>query len=210
MCFSTEVSFIAALSLGVIGTLTLKKTSSSKQYFLASIPFLFALQQLSEGFIWLHLKEGIGSEGLLTFSKSYFLTFAFLVWPIWIPLSFASLEPIKWRRILLLINLVCGVTLSLLNFIYAVQQEAIVKIVNHSIQYIGNIPSQNLLYPLIVILPTFLSSLRNVWIYGVFAITGLLIANYYYFQTFTSVWCFFAAVISLFIYKIVKHPDHRD
>lgn len=205
MCFSTEASFTAAVSLGAIGILTFKKTSSPNQYFLASIPLLFALQQLSEGLIWLHLREGVGPEGLLTFSKYYFLTFAFLVWPIWLPLAFASLEPIKWRRSLLFVNLLFGFILSLLNFTYALQEGVTVKIVNHSIQYIGNIPSQEILYPLIVILPMFLSSVKDVWIYGVFVFAGLLVANYYYIETSTSVWCFFAAVVSLFIYKIVSN-----
>lgn len=204
MCFSTEASFTAAILLGATGGLTLKKTTSRAQFFIAAIPILFAIQQFSEGIIWLFLSGEVGSHELFINAERSFLTFAFLVWPIWIPLSFALIEPVTWRRYLLFINLYCGVALSGLNLTYALREEVTVKIVNHSIQYMGNIPDQIIIYPLIVMLPMFLSSLKNVWIYGVLLVGAYVVADYFYTVTFASVWCFFSAIVSLFIYKILK------
>lgn len=204
MCFSTEASFTAAIVLGATGGATLKNCSSRSQFFLAAIPLLFALQQLSEGFVWLHISYHFGSQELFAAAQRGFLTFAFFIWPIWIPLSLAVIEQIPWRRVLLFINLAGGIVLSSLNLYYALQQDISVQVVYHSLQYIGHVPQQTILYPLIVLLPCFLSSLKYVRGFGIFAAIGLMIANYFYSQTFVSVWCFFAAIMSISIYKILK------
>jgi hypothetical protein len=60
------------------------------------------------------------------------------------------------------------------------------------------------LYPLVVLAPNFISSIKNMWIFGVLIVLGYFLAEYYYSITFISVWCFFAAIVSLFIYKIIK------
>lgn len=207
MCFSTEASFTAALILGVSGGVMMKKVSSRSLLFLASLPLLFGLQQLSEGLIWLHLSQHIGSNTLFINSQRAFLAFSFFIWPIWIPLSLALVESIHWRRYLLFINLCCGLALALLNLSYAVKEEISVQVVNHSLQYIGHIPEQAFIYPLIILLPMFLSSLKNVWIFGILIVLGYVIADYFYATTFVSVWCFFAAIVSLFIYKILRDNE---
>lgn len=204
MCFSTEASFTAALVLGSTGAVTLKNCSSRSQFFLTAIPFLFALQQFSEGLIWLHFSQGIESPSLFFSGQRAFLIFAFLVWPIWIPLSLAVIERQPWRRNLLYLNLACGAGLSLVNLTYGLHQDISVQVVNHSLHYSGQVPSQTYLYPLIVLLPCFLSSLKHINIFGLLTVISYLTADYYYEENFVSVWCFFAAIVSLFIYKIVK------
>ncbi|MDP1879665.1 MAG: hypothetical protein Q8K60_01835 [Parachlamydiaceae bacterium] len=204
MCFSTEASFTAAAGLGIVGILTLKKCKSKSLYFLASIPLLFAIQQLSEGFLWLHFNQLIDSKIFFKKSISFFLIFAFLIWPIWIPLSLYLPEKIQWRRILIGLNLFCGIILAAVNLYYSLQQDINVQLINHSIQYLGNTPSQYYIYPVVVLLPFFLSSLRNAWIFGILTALAFIVAEYYYMETFVSVWCFFAAIVSLSIYKIVK------
>lgn len=204
MCFSTEASFTAAFILGATGGATLKSSTSRSQFFLAAIPLLFALQQLSEGLVWLHLSENIGSQTLFINAQRSFLMFAFIIWPIWTPLSLAMLEQVPWRRRMLFFNLACGVALSALNLFYGLKQEPNVHVVHHSLQYLGKLPSQAITYPLVVLLPCFLSSLRGVLSFGIIVTISFFIADYFYTATFTSVWCFFAAIVSLSIYKILK------
>ncbi len=203
MCFSAEASFTAALLLGTAGGLSLKRSNSLPQYFLAGIPLLFAFQQFSEGLIWLHLKKGFGDHELFINAERAFLTFAFFIWPIWIPLTFALLEKVLWRKSLLFINLYFGLALSILNLTYAIREDINVKVIHYSLQYLGHIPSQEILYPLIVMFPLFLSSLKKVWLYGLLVITSFVLADYFYRTTFASVWCFFSAIVSLFVYKIL-------
>lgn len=204
MCFSAEASLTAAVVLGVTGIVTLKNSLSRSHFFLAAIPLLFTIQQLAEGFVWLHLSHHIGSLELFTAAQRTFLIFAFLIWPVWIPLSFAVVEQVPWRRLLLYINLACGVGLFMLNVAYAFNQVPSVQVVHHSLQYVGQIPAQTWIYPLVILLPCFLTSLKNVWIFGILITFGYLVAAYFYTDAFISVWCFFAALVSLSIYKILK------
>ena len=53
MCFSATASFGASAVLGVIGVAAVAKAKTKPQRLFASIPLVFAVQQLSEGFLWL-------------------------------------------------------------------------------------------------------------------------------------------------------------
>lgn len=206
MCFSASASFTAACFLGGIGYFTLKE-SRPRERLLASIPSLFAVQQFSEGILWLELGHQIPHPNLFFLAQSFFLIFAFLFWPIWIPLSLIRLETISWRFYAIAGTFICGVLLAGWNLSYAFHQEVSVQFVNHSIQYQGDIPSQRLLYPFIVIFPCLISSYPRIWIFGVLVGVSYLIANYYYMTTFVSVWCFFAAIASVALYIIIKKSD---
>ncbi len=209
MCFSAEASFIASAVLSIIGVATLRKVRSFPQFFLAAIPSLFALQQSAEGFIWLYLKGQIDSNSVFLVGKYTFLFFAFLVWPIWIPHAILQLETVQWRRFLLAITLLAGITLSISNFLYALTTFPHVEIVKNSLHYIGRASDQTYLYPMIVLLPCFISSLKKAWLFGILTLIAYLLADYFYTQAFISVWCFFAAVISLLIYIITPFPPRR-
>lgn len=204
MCFSSEASFTAAVLLGAIGSATLKINNSKSFLFLAAIPILFSIQQLSEGLVWLNLDQHIFSAETALVAQSLYLFLAFFIWPIWIPLSLALTEKTLWRRNLMYAVLGCGIVLSILNLTYALNQNITVRIIDHSLQYSGRVPDQAIIYPLIILIPIFLSSLKHMWIYGGLITLAYLIADYSYSTNFVSVWCFFAAIVSLSLYKIIK------
>lgn len=204
MCFSTEASFTAAVILGATGGATLRSCLSRTQILFAVIPFLFAIQQLAEGLLWLYLHEDIGTSRLFIHAQHISLSLSFLIWPIWIPLALATIEKVKWRRSLMYLDLAGGLVLAMINLFYALNQDISVQIVNHQLQYSGQAPSQAWIYLFIVLFPCFLSSLKNMWICGILVTLGYLIADYFYSHTFVSVWCFFAAAVSMIVYKILK------
>ena len=53
MCFSATASFSAGTVLLGLGTLALKSADRPRELMFAAIPLLFAIQQLTEGVIWL-------------------------------------------------------------------------------------------------------------------------------------------------------------
>lgn len=55
MCFSTTASFVAGTFLTVIGVASVKKVKGPGQLMFAVIPLVFAVQQFSEGFVWMSL-----------------------------------------------------------------------------------------------------------------------------------------------------------
>lgn len=204
MCFSAEVSYTAAGALTFIGAAALKRFSSQNFIFLALIPLLFALQQLSEGILWTQFNQGQQSNFISFAAERSFLIFAFLIWPVWIPLSLVMVENVAWRQNVLYFILACGIVLSAINLYFGLTQNVNVNIINHSIHYSGIVPRQDIAYPLIVLLPMFISSINRVWIFGVLVTISYTVADYFYSETFVSVWCFFAALVSLILYKVLK------
>ena len=209
MCFSKEASFTAAALLGLVGSLTIKSTRSKTQLFVAAIPILFALQQFSEGVLWLQLGGSKPDPVLFSLAQKTFLMFAFFVWPIWIPFSLTFLEQIPWRRTVLLTLLAVGTALSATNLLYFLNAPGIqVQIASHSIQYTGNAPEQLFLYPFLVLAPWFISSAPRIWVVGAIMFAAWGVAYYLYAVNLVSVWCFFCALISSAIYWALKSsPD---
>lgn len=86
MCFSANASFTAGTVLTVIGAISVRKVRVPSQIFFASIPIIFAIQQFSEGFLWLSLTKPAFAE--LKVSMTFiFLFFAQIVWPFWVPFA---------------------------------------------------------------------------------------------------------------------------
>ena len=63
MCFSANASFISGSVLTIVGVATVLKAKTPSQAAFGSVPFIFAIQQFSEGFVWLSL-HGFGYPGL--------------------------------------------------------------------------------------------------------------------------------------------------
>ena len=205
MCFSAEASFTTAALLSGMGIATLRVAVSRSQFFLAAIPILFAIQQFSEGIIWLGLNGDLVPNLMLFASEATFLVFAFLIWPVWIPLSIMLAEKNLFRKRVLMATLAGGVVLTYMNLMYGLSQpEVSVKVMNHSIQYVGNAPKQIFFYPFVTLLPCFISSIKNMPAFGIFIVVAYVVAEYFYSTNFVSVWCFFSALTSVSLYKILK------
>jgi hypothetical protein len=97
MCFSASASFSAGVILSAIGVASIKKAQSPPHIFFASIPLIFAVQQITEGFVWLSLSNPtfVPLKQIATYN---FLFFAQVVWPVWVPFSILKLEPKNRRR----------------------------------------------------------------------------------------------------------------
>src|SRR5688572_16557568 len=92
MCFSAGASFGASAVILVIGAASVRKVEKPSQILFAAIPFIFGVQQISEGFLWLALTNE--SYAFLEKSMTYaFQFFAQVLWPLWLPLSIMILQP---------------------------------------------------------------------------------------------------------------------
>lgn len=219
MCFSAEASFTAAVLLSVIGYFTTKAVKDKRLIFLSWIPYLFAAQQLSEGFLWVFLKNPEYAR-FIPVTSYFFLIFALLVWPVYIPLSLFIAETVRWRRIAIGATLGIGLLYAdILLYSLATTWPSpgiSVEIIGNSIHY--KMPQSPLLpflgehgniyfYCASTLIPVFLSSVRYMWILAITFVVGYIVASYLYNETFVSVWCFFAACMSASLYYILtKQP----
>lgn len=207
MCFSAQASFTAAAVLAAIGYKTLKKASTKSEFFLAAIPLLFAFQQFFEGLIWVNFTFFPLGTPWLTLGKYGFLFFAFLVWPVWYPLSVFVLEQDPLRKKLVGAFLVLGTALSLYYIFMGVWHNEInVQIAHYRLQYVPKIDFEGYkpLYLMSIIMPLFLSSYPGLRWIGWPGLISFVITFYYFEYAFVSVWCFFASFISILIYKVLQ------
>lgn len=214
MCFSASASFVASAALLTGGVATLKQTTNVRQIPFASIPMLFGVQQLMEGFLWLSFMNPDYSA----FGKPstyMFLIFAQVVWPALVPISIYLLEKDpKTKKILLVLSGI-GAIVSLYITYSLLFYPVEAGISSHHIAYYTNFPHQrgvipSLLYLLPTVVPPFMSGLRKMNFLGAIILISLIISKVYFpVANLVSVWCYFAALISVTVYFIVKEMRDR-
>lgn len=212
MCFSASSSFCSAAVLSVIGFMAISKMRDIKQIMLASVPFLFALQQLSEGIIWYTAANPTGFW--YTFAVYAYLTFALIIWPTWIPIAIYNLEKDDFRKTLIVVLVCMGILLSFYFSVNLIQYGATANIISNHIYYHIILPYQLDEYAILFYLfptigPFFISSARYLWIFGLLLSISYLITAFYWSFFLLSVWCFFAAILSIFIYKIIAEQSNK-
>lgn len=207
MCFSTTASFASGIILTAAGVASIKKTNSTKQLMFASIPFIFAVQQFSEGFVWLSL---LNSTNLFwqQLSTNCFLIFALVIWPAWVPLSMLFIEKQHKRKIILGVFSGLGLLFSILSAIYLIIYKSQAQISGYHIHYELDIPFNakmilGLLYLVPTVISNFISSTKGVVVMGLYVILSYLVSRFFYNDYVISVWCFFSALISIKIYFIL-------
>ncbi len=208
MCFSAGASFSASVVLAVTGVLTLKKAEHKQQYLFASIPLLFAIQQFIEGFVWLSLSN-TDYAFINTVSVYGFLIFAQVVWPFWLPLSILILEqkPIR-KKVITYLTIVGGAVSVFLAF-SLVYYHPLAQIVSCHIQYklsfpLASFKFSEIFYFMPTVLPLFISSIKRMWVFGIAIFVSYVATEIFYTEFALSVWCFFAAILSVIIYYTIS------
>ena len=220
MCFSASASFGAGILLGVIGVVTLKKAKNFPQRLLAAIPLIFSIQQFSEGVLWLALMNS-HFAAWQQISTHIFLVFAYMVWPVWIPLTIMLLERNKKRRKLLQVLFITGVFISIYIAYCMLSYSVRAVVFNYHIHYTFNYPRALLsltwvsdaFYFIATILPPFISSVKKMWLFGIIILTSYLVSRIFFNDAVVSVWCYFAAILSIVILLILishnKSTHHK-
>ncbi|MEI9809374.1 MAG: DUF6629 family protein [Bacteroidota bacterium] len=210
MCFSATASFGASAVLGSIGIVAIIKSKTNSQRLFATIPLLFSVQQLSEGMLWLSLKDqGMAPwQDLLT---SIYLVFAMAVWPLWIPLTIRLLEKNSKRKKIMNGLVVTGalVTFAVCWVLY--RYPVMVMPMHHHLHYEFGIPEAikkliaafSVLYILATIITPFVSSINKMKWLGIVFLLSYLFAVIFYRGFVVSVWCFFAAMLSFVVLWII-------
>jgi len=225
MCFSSTASFTAAVALVPLGLLAVRQAQRNGQQGrlpLALTPWLFALQQVSEGVVWLGLDDsgGNGTTAPLTRAAALlFLFFACALWPAWMPwlaLRFGDSLLTPWRRrlirLLALVGLAFGLGLWLPLPLDSDRLQIVV--VGGSIHYATTFLGSGVinhtlgsgLYALLVGLPLLLVPSGRLRLFGLLVLLAFALAQLAYLHAFTSVWCYFAAVLSALAVWVVSEP----
>lgn len=210
MCFSATASFAASAVLGVVGVKTLGKTNDRRALLLSAVPLLFALQQFVEGLLWLSIENRPNMTLPLTHA---FLFFALFLWPIYSPLMILLLEPSKIRRMIMSLFCVAGGVVGVMFYMNFLRQPEAAWVINRCLYYPNQILHPDLLkylYVLVTVGSGLVSSRMIVKVFCLLVLLGSIVTYYFYSVNFTSVWCFFAAIISVMLFfhpqEVVENP----
>jgi len=200
MCFSATASFTAGAALLVIGAVTTSRVRRGAEVPFALIPGLFGVQQLIEGALWLTFPDG-GSiaNSVLTHLYSFF---SHVLWPIYVPVAVLLLEPVAWRRKLLMAIALAGAGVGLYLLYFLVTEPIVSEVVGRHISYRSPhfyVAAVMVLYVLATCVSSFVSSCKTIRWFGAATFVALLAAYGFYAFWFISVWCFFAAVLSIIV-----------
>jgi len=206
MCFSATASFTSAAVLALTGSVALKLVKDPRQRWFAALPVIFGVQQAAEGVVWMTVQQS-DAISLHRSAVGVFVFFAFVVWPLWIPWSTYQMELQKKRKFWLRACQAAGVLYAIVALYVIATGQPRSEIVGRCLNYkteddFSPLFPPNLyafLYFSSTVLPFFLSSAHWVRTTGILIVTGYIMTITAWKFAVTSVWCFFAAIASIFI-----------
>lgn len=237
MCFSATASFTAAAALVPLAPIALRRCGRKGREDLlplAVLPLAFSMQQALEGVVWLGLERSPLDAAPRLAALAY-LFFAFAFWPVWIPFlasridrrsqgietgpSRAADQPAGRRSSTLLLLQGLGLLLALVLWLpLAVQPQRLEPVLlEGSIDYGttllldgGLLAYGRYLYAAVIGLPLLLLSSARLRGFGIALLASGLGADWFYRQTFASVWCYFSAVLSVLSLWIIWAESAED
>ena len=212
MCFSATASFTGAAAAGVAGAMAVSRTGAVRELPLAGIPIIFGVQQAIEGLLWLTFQHGWPGNYLQVLANA-FVFIALAVWPWLVPFAVGLVEEDRTRRRVIALLVPAGAAVAGYSVLTMLQHPYAAKIVHSSICYVAANPHP---YPMLVLYavctcaPLFLATERFLRLLGVVVITGAVVSALFFYESFVSVWCFFAAAASVVIYlEFERRHAHR-
>jgi len=201
VCFSATANFVGSGVLGAVGVVTLTKVKHRRELLFATLPTLFAIHQFIEGFVWLGL-DGILSPAVAHDMGAAFMLYAQGLLPFLLPLSVLLFEPTgkNRRRMLPFLVVGGGTTLYILWALTAFPLQLYVR--GNSIVYINQATNNTavaLLYVIATCGSLFFSKIRMMVIFGAANLAILLAVMMFKRYAFTSLWCAYAAIVSVII-----------
>lgn len=200
MCFSATASFTAGTALLAVGAFTTSRTRRPAALPFALIPVLFGIQQLIEGGLWLTFPDK--APDLNAVLTHLYSLFSHVLWPIYVPIAVLLLEVVPWRRKVLAGIALAGAAVGLYLMYFLITEPVEARVVGRHIAYLSPhfyVVPVMILYVLGTCVSAFLSSCGTVRWFGVATFVALVAAYAFYAFWFISVWCFFAALLSVIV-----------
>lgn len=205
MCFSATASVIVGGSLTVAGVATLKLARGRAELPFAAIPLLFAVQQLVEGLLWYSIQNDMLQ--LKTAMTYLFTFFSHLLWPVFIPFAVTRMEGVDvaiepWRNNAMWGFRVVGVVVAMF-LLELVATQPLTAVVDIHIVYVTPFFYD---WPMMVFyiaatcIVCLFSTYPLVRLFGLMVLVFFFVSYWFYTHALFSVWCFFAAILSLIVY----------
>ena len=216
MCFSAVASF------GLGGALIISRAIqhqvkpfklSDPGFLLSLFPLIFGIQQIIEGIVWLSIDYTIWQKWKDP-SMYAFVFIAQVIWPFAVPFAFLTFERNSFRKSILKSLTIFGIITSTYLLLCIVFFPIEVKHLDNQLIYelrFGNAPPliNGILYFIPTVLPALFSSNKKAYLFGFLVLLSFILSKLFFPNAFISVWCYFAAGISLSIYWLLKSEKNQ-
>ena len=210
MCFSATASFSAGALLLGAGTRTLRLAGTRRELPFAAIPLRFSIQQLAEGVLWLSF--GWNTPVLTAAVTQFYSFFSHVLWPVYVPVASWLIEPPGQRRrllrVLALLGMLVAVFLLYGMFAFPIKAAPVGGHIEYASPHFFAVAVM-LLYLASTTLSMLLTSHPMVRLFGGAALVAWILSYLVYARWFISVWCFFAALLSLIVCVHVVGARYR-
>ena len=199
MCFSPQADVAGGLVICAIGIDAVRHVRQRREFLaLAWIPLLLGAHQFIEALVWLwlegHVPRGIGQVALWAY-----LLIAFVVLPVFVPLSVVALEPTTRRKWMMAPFALTGAVIAVILLAAMVRGPVGVQLAPYHLSYGIRVTGGFLIVALYVVAvcgPLLMSGYRHVVIFGAVNLVAVIVIARLTVAGFASVWCAWAAVSS--------------
>jgi len=202
VCFSAEAAFVSGAVITGIGVATVAKVEKPRELALGVLPLAFGLHQLGEGFVWLGLHDKI-SQDATELAIHLYLSFAWVVLPVLVPVGLLLITPDPRRRRAMALCVSIGSLVSAYLTWALVNNDITARIAGHTVRYGGAGRYALLataLYVVATCAPPLISSQRAIVWFGICNLGAVAVVALAQADGLTSLWCAWAAVVSVLIY----------
>ena len=179
-----------------VAVVTLREVKHWREVPFALLPTVFAVHQFIEAAVW---PNGAVSPGLAHLAIRAYVFIALPLLPALVPWAILMLEP-RGARLRVAPFAVLGTVVSVYLAVVVLTEPVSVTKGPHALQYQTGVHDGYVwavLYVIAVIGPAVLSGYRSIVVFGVANLVGLIVVAVLYVNAFASLWCIYAAALSV-------------
>ncbi|OBF61308.1 hypothetical protein A5753_18940 [Mycobacterium sp. 852002-51971_SCH5477799-a] len=196
MCFSITADLVVGTALVPVAVATLREVRHWREVPFALLPTVFAVHQFIEAAVW---PDGFFSPGLVHLATRAYVFIALPLLPALVPWAILMLEP-RGARLRVAPFAVLGTVVSAYLAVVVLTEPVEVTKGPHALQYQIGVHGGYVwavLYVIAVIGPALLSGYRSIVVFGFANLVGLIVVAVLYVHAFASLWCIYAAALSV-------------
>jgi hypothetical protein len=172
------------------------------------LPLILGFHQFVEAFVWLSL-QGHLRASLGRFAMWVYVSIAFVLLPVFVPVAVFVLEPRKKRRKLMAPFIALGLVIAGILLAAMVRGPVDVRLRPYHLAYSLRLSDGGVIvsaYVVAVCGAWLLSSYRPIALYGILNLLAVIVIAKLTVDGFASVWCGYAAVTSAAIAIFMRRP----
>ncbi|ORB69385.1 DUF6629 family protein [Mycobacterium scrofulaceum] len=198
MCFSATADLVVGAALIPVAVASLREVRRWRELPFALLPTVFAIHQFLEAAVW---PNDVVSPGVAQLAARAYVFIALPLLPVLVPWGILMLEP-RGARLRVTPFAVLGTVVSAYLAVVILTEPVGVKTHPHALEYQTGVHNGYLwavLYVVAVIGPALMSGYRSIVVFGLANLVGLVVVALLYVQAFASLWCIYAAMLSILV-----------